>query len=116
MLKGVEHYQRLTSRQPSLDQQGDAFADLNHAERFGDRGGNQLRIVNLGQGDEEDAVRKRLLLRRGDCQRKAGFADAARPGEGHNMDAGILKRGGYFLHLVSTTEDWGWRNGERTSR
>src|SRR5467141_1546049 len=116
MLEGIEHDQRLTSCERSLDQEGDAFADLNHAERLGDRRRHELRVVDLSQGDKEHAVRKCLLLRRGDGQRKAGFAHAPRPGQGDQKIAGILQRGGYFRHLVSTTEDWGWGDGERTSR
>src|ERR1051326_7044954 len=111
MFECVEHDQRLTPREPSLDQEGDAFADLNHPERFGDRRRHELWVVNVSQGDKEDTVRKRLLLRRGDSQRKAGFANATRPGQGDQTNTGILQRVGDFGDLVSTTKDWGWRDG-----
>src|SRR5690349_20225771 len=106
----------MTSGEPSLDQEGDPFADLNYAERFGDRRRYKLRVADLTQGHKEDAVRKRLLLRRGDCHRKSGLADASRPGQGDQTNTRVLERGCHSGHLVGTTQDRGWSDGERTTR
>src|SRR6195256_3510875 len=116
MLKGVEHNQRLTSCQPSLDQKRDSLSDLDHAEGFGDRRRHELRIMDLSEGDKEDTVRKWRLLHGGDFNCQAGFSDAPRPCQGKQTNPWVLQRGGHFRDLVCTAERGCGRDWECTGR
>ena len=83
------------------------------AERRGDRGQDEIRIVERAEFDEPDAVGKvRRDLGR-DLQREAGLADAAWPGQRDEGDVFAPQQADNGRHVVLAPDQGRAREGNR---
>jgi hypothetical protein len=95
--------QRILDRSP---------ARLPHVAGAGDRHGDQGGVVDRSEVDEPDAVRVHGGHVLGDAARQAGLADAARPGQRDQADAGAAQEVGDGRDLALPADETRQRRRE----
>ena len=86
-----------------IDERRSRTARVLHTERSRDLGGNEVRIAQRAQPDEEDAVRERPGQLRGRLQSEPRFSGSARPRERDESHA-VREQGGDLADLAPAAD------------